>query len=392
MKPGKQMLFEFATANRIRFGEGVLAEIGQAAAGMGRKAIVVAGASAERASPLLEHLETAGLPWIMYLSQGEPTIEVIEQAAALARAEGCNLVIGYGGGSPIDAAKAVSALLTNPGGLLDYLEVVGRGQPLTQQAAPCIAVPTTAGTGAEVTRNAVLGVPEQRFKVSMRSPFMLPRLALVDPLLTYTMPPQVTASTGLDAITQLIEPYVSSRANPLTDPLCQEGLMRAARSLKQAYLDGSDRNARLDMSIASLFGGLALANSGLGAVHGFASPLGGMFPAPHGAICARLLPLVIEANIQALRSRQPGSPTLERYQQVASLLTGRQEASAEEGAEWAAQLVADLHIPPLAQYGLALSDIPVVVEKAARASSMQANPIRLTEEELQDILSQAIVS
>ena len=240
-------------------------------------------------------------------------------------------MIGLGGGSAIDAAKAIAALAANGGDPLDYLEVVGRGRSLTQPSLPCIAIPTTAGTGAEVTRNAVLASPEHGIKASLRSATMLPRLALVDPELTYSLPAAVTASTGLDALTQLIEPFTSSKANPLTDALCREGMMRAARSLRTAYEDGRDAAAREDMALASLFGGLALANAGLGVVHGFAGPVGGTFHAPHGAVCAAFLPHVMAVNARALRTRQPGSAALARYDEIARILTGQ---SCRPGRRW----------------------------------------------------------
>jgi hypothetical protein len=218
------------------------------------------------------------------------------------------MVIAIGGGSAIDTGKALAALLTNPGEPLDYLEVIGRGQPLQHPSAPLIAVPTTAGSGAEVTRNAVLASPEHRVKASLRSPFLLPRLALVDPELTLNLPRAITAATGLDALTQLIEPYVSSRANAMTDLYCVDGLRRAAAALPRVWEDGQDREARTAMSWASLLGGMALANAGLGAVHAFAAPMGGMWPAPHGAICAAVLPHAIEVNVEALRRRAPTTP------------------------------------------------------------------------------------
>ena len=285
---------------------------------MGRRALLVAGVS-----PAL--LGEAGLDCALLAVEGEPTLELVRRGVALARAENCDLVIGFGGGSAIDAGKAIAALLANGGDPLDYLEVIGAGRSLLAPSAPFIAVPTTAGTGAEVTRNAVLASPEHRVKVSLRSPWMLPRLALVDPELTCRLPPAITASTGLDALTQLIEPYVSVRANPMTDLFCVEGMRRAARSLGRAFANGSDAEARADMSLASLLGGLALANAGLGVVHGFAAPIGGMFDAPHGAVCAALLPHGMEVNIRALRARAPGSEPLGRYRTVARLLTGNAE-------------------------------------------------------------------
>jgi alcohol dehydrogenase class IV len=281
-------------------------------------------------------------------------------------------------------------MLANPGDPLDYLEVVGRGQPLGRASAPFIAIPTTSGTGSEVTRNAVLASPQHRVKASLRGSSMLPRLAVVDPGLTLGLPRGVTASTGLDALTQLIEPYVGVRANPMTDLFCIEGIRRAAGALPRVWEDGGDRQARTDMAWASLLGGLALANAGLGAVHGFAAPIGGMFPAPHGAACAALLPHAIAVNIQALRARAPASPALGRYGEVARLLTGSPQATAEDGVRWTAEICRKLEIPPLRAYGVGEADVPDLVEKAAQASSMKGNPIVLTPEELRQIVEGAI--
>ena len=217
---------------------------------------------------------------------------------------------------------------------------------------------------------------------------MLPRLAVVDPELTLPLPPSVTASTGLDALTQCIEPYVSLRANPMTDLLCVDGIRRAAAALPRAWRNGRDREARSEMAWVSLLGGLALANAGLGAVHGFAAPVGGMFPAPHGAVCAALLPHVMEVNIRALRSRAPESQPLRRYEEIARLLTGHSHAAPEDGVRWVAALCRQLEIPPLRAYGVAASDIPALIAKASQASSMKANPLPLTPAELQQIISQ----
>jgi alcohol dehydrogenase class IV len=384
------MRFEFATATRIVFGPGALGEAGAAARHFGRHAFVVTGRNPERAGCLLDGLAAEGVVTTTCALAGEPTTDAVVAAAAQARAAGADLVIGFGGGSPIDAAKAVAALLTNPGDLFDYLEVVGRAQPITRPAAPCLAIPTTAGTGAEVTRNAVLASPAHRVKVSLRSPFLLPRLALVDPALTNDLPPALTASTGLDALTQLIEPYVCSRANPLTDGICAEGLRRAARALRIACHDGHNAAAREDMAVASLCGGLALANAGLGAAHGFAAPIGGMFPAPHGAVCAALLPHVMAANLQAGRTQANGAATVERHGAVARLLTGDSTATAEDGVRWVRALVAELRIPGLRTYGVTAEDVPVLVEKAARASSMKSNPVALSAEQMAAILHAAI--
>ncbi|MHC4299672.1 MAG: iron-containing alcohol dehydrogenase, partial [Planctomycetota bacterium] len=319
-----------------------------------------------------------------------PTTTLAKAAAETARQADCDLVLSIGGGSVLDTGKVVAAMLTNTGELKDYLEVVGAGKPLARESVPHIAIPTTAGTGAEVTRNAVLTVPEHKVKVSMRSGLMLPRLAVVDPELTYLMPPSVTASTGLDALTQLIEVYVSNQANPLTDGICREGVIRAGRSLRRAYQDGSDHDAREDMATASLFGGLGLANAKLGAVHGFAGPLGGMFSAPHGVICARILPFVMEINVRALLGREPDSPALVRYDEVGRLLTGRATAKASDAVKWIQELCAALKVPALCEFGLTRQDFSKVAAKARKASSMKGNPIELTEEELLEILTQAV--
>jgi alcohol dehydrogenase class IV len=379
------MRFEFATATRIVFGPGTVRDLTAAAAQMGRRALLVTGASAARAAPLV-----AGFDTVPFAVAGEPSIELIRRGTVYARAEGCDQVIAIGGGSAIDAGKALAAMLTNPGDPLDYLEVIGRGQPLENTPAPFIAVPTTSGTGSEVTRNAVLGSPEHRVKASLRSASMLPRLAIVDAELTVTLPRAVTASTGLDALTQLIEPYVSSRANPMTDLFCVEGIRRAATALGGAWDDGRNTEARTSMSWAALLGGLALANAGLGAVHGFAAPVGGMFPAPHGAVCAAVLPHAMTINIQALRAREPDSRALERYEEVARLLTGNSHATAEEGAQWVGQLCRRFAIPPLGFYGVKQEDVAELAEKAAKTSSMKGNPIALTTEELQEIANRSI--
>lgn len=384
------MRFEFATATRIVFGPGRIGEVGALAAGMGQHALVVTGRTLSRAEPLLQSLHAPGMATTLFSFAGEPSTESVREGTALARNAGCDLVIGFGGGSPLDAGKAIAALLTNGGDPLDYLEVIGKGQALKQPPRPFIAIPTTAGTGTEVTRNAVLASPEHHVKVSLRSPLMLPRLAVVDPELTYSLPPEITASTGLDALTQVLEPYVSPAATPITDALCREGLARAARSLRLAYHDGGDAAAREDMAVASLFGGLALANAGLGAVHGFAGPLGGMAAAPHGALCGRLLPYVMVANIRALRARDPEGPALRRYTESAAILTGRPGATAEEGAAWVRALCEELAVPGLAAYGIATSDFPAIVEKARHASSMKGNPIVLTPEELLEILASVL--
>jgi alcohol dehydrogenase class IV len=394
------MSFEFATATRIVFGAGALAGAGPAARGLGRRALVLIGKSAgalQRAEPLLGGLTEAAVDFATFSVLGEPTLETVRAGVAHARHGGCDMVIGFGGGSVLDAAKAIAALLTNDGDPFEYLEVIGHGRPLQHPAAPCLAIPTTAGTGSEVTRNAVLGSPAHRLKVSLRSPLMLPRVALIDPTLTHSLPPRLTATTGLDALTQLIEPLVSRKANPLTDAICREGMRRAARSLRRACEHGDDADARHDMALASLFGGLALANAALGAVHGLAGPIGGMFDAPHGAVVAALLPHVMAVNLEALRqttadetSRAVRDTARQRFEEVARILTGRAAATAEDAVAWLRELSAALNVSSLAGFGVRPEHFDELAEKAAAASSMQGNPVALSAAHLRQILARAL--
>jgi alcohol dehydrogenase class IV len=377
------MNFEFATAGKIVFGCGTLAQAAPAAAGFGRRALLVTGRNSERARPLLDALKKEGVESELFSVSGEPTVETARQASAFS----ADVVIGFGGGSVIDLAKAAAALMTNPGDPLDYLEVIGKGLPLTERPVPCIAIPTTAGTGAEVTKNAVLASPEHKVKVSMRHPLMIPDLAIIDPECTLSMPPAVTASTGLDALTQLLEAFISKKANPMTDGFCREGLPCAVRSLRRAFENGDDLAAREEMAAASLFGGLALANAGLGAVHGFAGPLGGMFDAPHGLVCAALLPHAMRANLAALRARSPQSPAVGRLGEFAQMTGGK---TAEEGVDWLTGLCRDLHVPPLSALGVREADLPILVENSKNASSMKGNPLELIDAELAQILSDAL--
>jgi alcohol dehydrogenase class IV len=384
------MRFELATTGRIVFGAGTLREAGDIAKSLGRRPLVVTGRTPERAQPLFALLCEQDVDALTFAVPGEPDIETIRAGTALARDEWCDCVIGFGGGAALDTAKAIAILLTNLGDVLDYLELVGQGRTLTEAPVPLIAIPTTAGTGSEVTHNAVIASPEHRVKVSLRSPLMVPKVALVDPELTYGLPPDLTATTGLDALSQLIEPFVSTRANPLTDGLCQEGLTRVARSLRKAVENGLDAEAREDMAVASLFGGLALASAGLGAVHGIAGPLGGMVSAPHGALCAALLPEVVDANIRAVRKRDPRNDALRRYGKMAKLLSRNPGANAEDVVTWLRRLVFDLGIPKLSTYGVGPEHVDELLEKAMAAGSMKANPIVLTRDELTSVIKLAL--
>jgi alcohol dehydrogenase class IV len=379
--------FEFATAGRVLFGAGRSAELPELLAGYGSRALVCTGASPYRHADLLAGLD---LPTVVFPVAGEPTVDLARAAVAAARQHGADVVAAIGGGSVIDTGKAAAMLLGNGGDPLDYLEVIGGGHAITRPSVPCVAVPTTAGTGAEVTANAVLASPEHQVKASLRSVTMLPLAALVDPQLTVSCPPEVTAASGMDALTQCLEPFVSLRATPLSDAVAREGIRRAAAGLRRAHADGADLAARADMAVASVAGGMALANAKLGAVHGLAGVLGGTVAVPHGVACAALLAPVIEANVAALRAAgSPEHPAMARYAEVAALLTGDSAATVEHGVAWVRETLALLAIPGLATFGLVPELAGGIAAQALRSSSMQGNPVALTEGELRAILARA---
>ncbi|HUX41704.1 MAG TPA: iron-containing alcohol dehydrogenase [Rectinemataceae bacterium] len=393
------MEFEFAGPGRLIFGVGTIRQAGELATKLGRRALVVTGRNIQRSMPLIDSLELARLTHVPISTPPEPDIDDLRDALEQARVYGPDLVIGFGGGSVIDMAKAIAALLANKGDPLDYAEVIGKGKPLAKKSLPCIAIPTTAGTGSEATRNAVFAAigGSRPVKVSLRSPSMLPVLAIVDPGLAIDLPPRLTADSGLDAITQLIEPLVSSRSNPLVDGLCREGLKRGIPALPRAFRDGKDIEARSDMAFAALAGGMALANAGLGAVHGIAGPLGGLSGAPHGAICAALLPHVVAANVRRLTAMVAGATpgdvawtlardaSVAKYAEVASLVAGKR-AGAEDAAPILAAFTKSLGARKLRDLGLARDDFAQLVEASKRANSMKANPVELSDEDILGIL------
>ena len=375
--------FTFATAQRIVFGPGVAAELPAIVAGLGRRPFVCTGSDPRRHAGVI-----AGLSGVAtFAVAGEPTIDLVREAAAAARSHGADVVVGLGGGAALDGAKVVAALVANGGDPLDYAEVIGRGQPLTEPSLPVVAVPTTSGTGSEVTANGVVTSTADQVKVSLRSPSMLPVVALVDPELTLGVPPSVTAHAGLDALVQCIEPFVSPFANPMTDGFCREGIARAGRGLRRAWADGSDLAARTDMSLCSLLSGLALANAKLGAAHGLAAPLGGLLGAPHGALTAAVMTAVSRTNLAALAD-EPGNPAIERYAEVGELLTGHRSAQAY--LDWFSETLAELQVPGLARYGLTEAQIPAVALAASRASSTRGNPVRLPVAAFEDILRSSL--
>ncbi len=375
---------------RVVFGRGVRAEIAGHAVRQGRRCLLVTGGNPERHDWLHVELRETMAAVLVVRTPDEPDTLFIREQLLQARDAACDVVVAIGGGSVLDTGKALAALLTNTSDLFAYLEVVGRGLPLDKPSRPMIAVPTTAGSGAEVTANAVLVVPDKGVKVSLRGAALMPDLAVVDPELTVSLPPVLTASTGLDALTQLIEAFVCHAASPLTDPLCRDGIQRSARSLRRAVLDGADLDARTDLALASLFSGMALANAKLGAVHGFAAPLGGQLHAQHGLICAALLPQVMEVNIWAMQRRDAHNPALARYAEIARILTEDQEATPAQGVAWVRQLCSDLGIAGLVALGLTKADQSELADKASASSSMRGNPVVLTRDELLFILRRSM--
>ena len=384
---GVKLNFEFVSSTRVKFGSGRLRSICDDIIGLGHHALVVHGRDASRARHLLEKLDGGGVKTSVFSVAGEPTISIIRDALNRVRSDQIDLIIGIGGGSVLDTGKAIAALATNSGDPTDYLEVIGAGKPLIHTPLSYVAVPTSAGSGAEVTHNAVLKSTKHAVKVSLRSPLMAPILALIDPELTLSLPPPITATTGLDAMVQLIEPFVSIFANPMTDALCRDGLRRVGRSLRRAYDAGDDLAAREDMALASLYGGLALSNAKLGAVHGFAGPIGGMYQAAHGAICAALIPHVTAINIRELKRSNSSHKTLTKYDEVGALLTGRPDATSHDMMEWIENTVAGFRIPGLSEYGLKINDFQSVIDKARLSSSMKGNPIILEGTALTEILT-----
>ncbi len=381
------MTYSFSTA-RVIFGIGARVGVATHAARMGRRCLLVTGARPDRSAWLFEDLRNVMEDVSGVALDGEPETGFISAQAGAARRAGCDMVVAIGGGSVIDAGKALAALAANAGDVFEYLEVVGQGLPLEHEPLPMIAVSTTAGTGAEVTANAVLLSPSHGVKASLRAPGLIPSLAIVDPELTVSLPPRQTAASGMDALTQLMECFVSHAASPLTDPLCRDGMSRAARSLLRAVAHGADLEARSDMALAALFSGMALANAKLGAVHGFAAPLGGMLGAAHGEICAALLPHVMEANIEVLRAADSAHPLLDRYAEVGMLLAGERDATA--AARFVRSLCADLGVRGLRALGLDEKRVDEAARKAALASSMKGNPVVLEHDRLVAILMNAL--
>jgi alcohol dehydrogenase class IV len=383
--------FAFRTAGAILFGRGTRDRVPEAAARFGRRVLLVTGARSLAASGeldrLRERLSSAALTVVTWPVSGEPDVGAVDRGAATARECGAQVVVAIGGGSALDAAKAVAAVATNDGSAIDYLEDLpgGGGRPIRAPPLPLVAVPTTAGTGSEVTRNAVLRVPDAKVKRSMRDDRMLPCVAIVDPDLVATAPADVATAAALDALTHLIEAYVSLGAQPTTDLLAFEGARRAMAALR-GLADRRDTGTWDELSLASLWGGMALANAGLGAVHGLAAPLGGRCAIPHGAACAALLAPTIRVNVEALRARSRDAPALARYGALARALVGTDDPM--HLAKELDALRRRLGAKPLSAFGAPSADGSAIVAES-RGGSMKYNPVSLTDVELERILADA---
>ncbi|MCX7627311.1 MAG: iron-containing alcohol dehydrogenase [Methylophilaceae bacterium] len=387
--------FSISRLPRVVFGAGSLADVPQLALQYGRKALLVTGARSLRASPhwatLRDGLAQAGVAWEGLTVEGEPSPQLVDGAVQALRAAGIEVVIGIGGGSVLDAAKAIAGLLRVPNPVTDFLEGVGPELPYPGPAVPFIAVPTTAGTGSEATRNAVLSLRgAQGYKKSFRHEKLVAEYAVLDPDLLATCPPPLIAANGMDALTQLLEAYVSLKASPFTDALALSGI-RMVRDALFDWYDATPRaaEARGEMLYAALLSGIVLAQAGLGSVHGLAAPLGAFFPIPHGVACGTTVAACTAMNIRALRQRQPDSVALRKYAHVGKILARDMALDDADGCAVLVQTLEDwtrrLSLPPLSAHGMRAEDIPRVVAHC-RGSSMKTNPVVLTDAEVAEIL------
>ena len=377
--------FTFATSNKIVFGWGCRKELPIYAAPFGKRVFLLHSKSVPALDEIEHSLQQAGFSVLRQAFSGEPTDDVMRTLIPVVRQAGVDCIVGIGGGSVLDAGKALAAMLTNEGDLMDYLEVVGKGLPLRNKPCPFIAVPTTAGTGTEVTKNAVIKVIARNVKVSLRDTSMLPKIALVDPELTLSVPQAVTASTGMDAFIQVLEPYCSRGANKMVDLFCREGIPLGAKYLPMAYQEPSNQEARTNMAWVSLLGGLSLSNAKLGAIHGFAGPIGGMFDVAHGIICACLLPQVFRVNARKVDElRDP--LLLARFNNIARWVSGEENTTIHQAVDWFIALNEQLKIPHLQDLGIKQKDYNSIIEKSLVSSSMKGNPVTLNRDDLLEIL------
>lgn len=387
--------FSISRLPRIEFGPGALARLPGLVSGYGSRALLVTGGGSLKASPfwsvVTEGLQAKDVDWVQISVTGEPSPHFVDDAVRSLRTQNIDVVVGIGGGSALDAAKAIAGLLKPGNSVMDHLEGVGPELPYVGPVTPFIAVPTTAGTGSEATKNAVLSVQgEGGFKKSFRDEKLVAEVALVDPDLLATCPPAVVAANGMDAFTQLLESYVSSRAAPLTDSLAWGGMKAARDGLLALYADAGDAAARERMAYAALVSGITLAQVGLGSVHGLAAPLGAFFPIPHGVVCGTLVAEATRVNIEALQTRAPTHPALEKYAQVGRLLSHQKQLSQTEALTALVNTLEawthTLQLPRLAHYGVNAADLPRIVANS-RGSSMKTNPVTLDDADIASILT-----
>lgn len=384
--------FSIARLPRIEFGSGAFRKLPDIAAGYGRRLLLVTGAhsflASEQADWLFTTFKERGIGWEVVTIAVEPAPTFIDATVAALRNEHFDAVIGIGGGSALDAAKAIAGLLGPGNSVMDHLEGVGPELPYCGPATPFIAVPTTAGTGSEATKNAVLSI-EGQFKKSFRDEALVAEWAIVDPNFLATCPPALIAADGMDAFTQLLESFVSTRSNPMTDALARSGIMAVKDSLLSLYREQSE-DARAKMSYAALLSGICLAQTGLGAVHGLAAPLGAFFPIPHGVACGTLVATATAINIAALKARDPESPALPKYAEIGRRFAMQKGLNGEEARSYLVatlrQWEEQLALPRLEQCRLTSADFSQIVANS-RGSSMKTNPITLTDDEIASILA-----
>jgi len=391
-----ELKFDFLNTPQIIFGKGRFQEIGDLLANYGKKILVVGSESAfsEIKVQFESIVSKMKMSYELSIIKGEPDIQQIDSGVELGIKQKADVVMGIGGGSAVDAGKAIAGLITNGGSAKDYMEVIGKGSVIKKQPKPYVAIPTTAGTGSEVTKNAVVLSKEDGLKASIRSPLLIPKVALIDPELMVNVSPEVTAYCGLDALTQLLESYTSIKSQPITDSLAILGIRRITKSLIYVYENGDDVSSREDIAFAALLSGICLANAGLGAVHGFASPIGGMLGIPHGVVCGALLAPVIEENIRQMVAEIPFNETLAKYATLGELLVDLVFEDIREAAdrviEYTEQISRILKIPKLSKYGLSEKYFDKIIEKAKKSSSMRYNPVKLSDEALHRILLKSV--
>jgi alcohol dehydrogenase len=387
--------FSLSRLPRIEFGPGALAKLPSLARGFGQRVLLVTGSGSLKNSPywraVTEGLEAHRMSWLHLAVPGEPTPQLVDEAVRTLSTEAIEVVVGIGGGSALDAAKAIAGLLQPGNSVMDHLEGVGPELPYRGPATPFIAIPTTAGTGSEATKNAVLSVQGPAgFKKSFRDERLVAEYALVDPDLLATCPPAVIAANGMDAFTQLLESYVSSRSGPLTDSLAWGGMKAARDGLIAFHSNPDDSDARERMAYAALVSGITLAQAGLGSVHGLAAPLGAFFPIPHGVACGTLVAEATRVNIERLRERDAAHPALQKYAQVGQLLAQRGELKRDDAHRALIDTLNDwtrtLQLPRLGHYGVTAADIPRIVGNS-RGSSMKTNPITLDDRDIAEIVA-----